>query len=184
MAQIEDGENITKVEIYEKSWVPPVLELRGVVQISECLTIYEGMNTSERDSVSLEDKKDDVNIIRVDCREHFNLTKLGKKMVEEKKKGRKISIKNGDRKISIKNGKYYHEESGVYIGPAHNFDDEGLEDEDESFEKIIPSPPIVNCLSIDSMAGIFIGFPEKVKNEVQRNETRDINDIQVLDGGG
>eukprot|EP00092_Neocalanus_flemingeri_P069209 GFUD01084755.1.p1 GENE.GFUD01084755.1~~GFUD01084755.1.p1 ORF type:complete len:143 (-),score=48.83 GFUD01084755.1:216-644(-) len=99
-------------------------------------------------------------------------------MVEEKKKGRMISIKNGERKISIKNGKYYHEEEGVYIGPAHTFDDEGLED--ESFEKITPSPPIVNCLSIGSMAGFYIGFPEKVKNEVQKNETRDINDIQVI----
>ena len=74
----------------------------------------------------------------------------------------------------------------MYIGPAHTFDDDDLEylskddvdDHDDSLDKIKPSPPI-SSLSIDSLSGIYLGFAEKVKQEEQGDETRDINDIDV-----
>ena len=74
----------------------------------------------------------------------------------------------------------------MYIGPAHTFDDDDLEylskddvdDRADSLEKIKPSPPI-SSLSIDSLSGIYLGFAEKVKQEEQEDETRDINDIDV-----
>ena len=74
----------------------------------------------------------------------------------------------------------------MYIGPAHTFDDDDLEylnnenteDTEVSLQKIKPSPPI-SSLSIDSFSGIHLGFAEKVKHEVEENETRDINDINV-----
>ena len=83
---------------------------------------------------------------------------------------------------------YYHEESGVYIGPAHAFDDADLEylnneendehNEAEALVKVKPSPPI-SSLSLDSLSGIYLGFAEKVKRDEDQDETRDLNDINV-----
>jgi hypothetical protein len=79
---------------------------------------------------------------------------------------------------------YYHEESGVYIGPARTFDDDDLEylnkddteDINDYLQKIKPSPPI-SSLSIDSLSGIYLGFAEKEKHEEKGNETGDVHDI-------
>ena len=82
---------------------------------------------------------------------------------------------------------YYHEESGVYIGPAHAFDDVDLDylnneeehnDEAEALVKVKPSPPI-SSLSLDSLSGIYLGFAEKIRQEEQSEEARDVNDINV-----
>ena len=78
-------------------------------KIPVCLTIYEEMNTSESDSdseESIEDRKDSVDRIRVECGEHSRLARLSPK-IEGSRKERRISIKNGERKISIKSVKVF-----------------------------------------------------------------------------
>ena len=99
MAQKEDeaiefGEDISAADMSESERVPV------------CLTIYEEMNTSESESdESIEDMKDDVDRIRVECGEHSKLSRVCQKVEGDKRKEQKMDIKNGQRKISIKNVK-------------------------------------------------------------------------------
>ena len=78
-------------------------------KIPVCLTIYEEMNTSESETESdesvVEEIRDGVDKLRVACGEHSSLIRLGQKMDGDKRKERKISVKNGERKVSIKNVK-------------------------------------------------------------------------------
>ena len=63
----------------------------------------------------------------------------------------------------------YDDESGVYLGPGRNFDDEDLEylnkdveDQHHSTEKE-ESPP--SPLIVDSVSGIYLGFEDKDDSE-------------------
>ena len=75
-----------------------------------CLTIYEELNTSESESESdessVDDPRDGVDRIIVECGEHVRLTWLGQKT------GRRISGRSGERRVSVRNVKviepYYH----------------------------------------------------------------------------
>ena len=87
---IEVGEDIAAADMSESERVPV------------CLTIYEEMNTSESESdESIDDMKDDVDRIRVECGEHSKLSRVCQKVDGDKRK----ESKNGQRKISIKNVK-------------------------------------------------------------------------------
>ena len=63
----------------------------------------------------------------------------------------------------------YDDESGVYLGPGRNFDDEDLEylnkdvEEQHNTAEKEESPP--SPLIVDSVSGIYLGFDDKEESE-------------------
>ena len=73
----------------------------------------------------------------------------------------------------------YDDESGVYLGPGHAFDDEDLEylnkddAEDDKQDKIKATCP-TSPLLVDSASGIYLGFDESLTDvEEQSDEIGD-----------
>ena len=68
----------------------------------------------------------------------------------------------------------YDDESGVYLGPGRNFDDEDLEYLNKDVEEQInlqksedtPSSPLI----VDSVSGIYLGFEDKEESETEEED--------------
>ena len=71
----------------------------------------------------------------------------------------------------------YDDDSGVYIGPGHAFDDdEDLEylskDDLDDEEAVLPPPPAQSTLVVEPVSGIYFGFDDVIG---------DFNDIKLDD---
>ena len=73
----------------------------------------------------------------------------------------------------------YDDESGVYLGPGHAFDDEDLEylnkdeaEDDNKQEKIKTTSP-TSPLLVDSASGIYLGFDESSSDEDAKSDEID-----------
>ena len=68
----------------------------------------------------------------------------------------------------------YDDESGVYLGPGRNFDDEDLEylnkdvEEQINLQKSEDTPS--SALIVDSVSGIYLGFEDKEESETEEED--------------
>ena len=80
----------------------------------------------------------------------------------------------------------YDDESGVYLGPGHVFDDEDLEylndDDVEDLDKKLHETPLTPPLVVDLASGIYLGFDEELTEEKKIIDGCDDDEAKLIEG--
>ena len=80
----------------------------------------------------------------------------------------------------------YDDESGVYLGPGHAFDDEDLEylndDDVEDLDNELHHTPLTPPLVVDLASGIYLGFDEELTKEEKNIDACDDVEAKLIEG--